>query len=188
MDIKYKPLRQCISCRKVRPKEDLLRFVKAPPAKAVFDGLQILQGRGIYVCPDTVCLNDAYRSKKARTALFRKQESVDEIIREVRETLLKEIEKDIIVCKKMGYLDDTRMGDGTIRQEDLVLLYGDDPSAEKVKMRTAARAGGGRCFSLPEGCGGCEQVHIVRHACPKAFRLAINLQKYEMLSSKGQTI
>ena len=46
------PMRTCVGCRKVRPKDELVRIVDSP------DGLRIdpsgkLNGRGVYVCPNS---------------------------------------------------------------------------------------------------------------------------------------
>lgn len=53
------PLRTCIACREARPKEALLRFVRAPSGELGFDVKGAIEGRGAYTCPDEVCVQKA---------------------------------------------------------------------------------------------------------------------------------
>lgn len=188
MDSRHQPLRQCIGCRKVRQKKELLRFVKILSAEPVFDSGNEIQGRGFYLCPDERCFTEAYRNRRIRNTYFRGREQIDELIREVQEALLKMIEQDIIRCKYMGYLQDSRSEAKTIREDDLVLFSCDNPPEEKVRMHTAARTGGARFILLPAEYGHRNQCLIVNRECPFVSRLARNLQKYEVLSSKGLAI
>jgi predicted RNA-binding protein YlxR (DUF448 family) len=185
VDSRNQPLRQCVGCRKVRSKEDLLRFVRNPSAEAVFDRESRLEGRGFYLCPSEQCFVKAYRNKRIRANYFRKREQINELIYEVREELLNMIKKDLIRCKKMAYLKDGPCKDNTIREDDLVLYCLDNPPEEKVRTHTAARAGGSKAYRLPDGCECSSPCLIVSRECPIAPRLAMNLQKYGLLSSKG---
>ncbi len=185
MDSRHQPLRQCVGCRKVRPKTELLRFVRNSSAEAVFDREGRLEGRGFYLCPGEQCFAKAYRNKRIRTVYFRKREQVNELIYEVRENLLDMIKKDLIRCKKMAFLTDGLSKENTIREDDLVLYCNDNPPEKKVGMHTAAQAGGVKVYHLPEGCECSSPCLIVGRECPIAPRLSMNLQKYDLLSSKG---
>ena len=63
------PMRQCLGCREMKPKGDLIRVVRAP------DGIQITlddrgkaPGRGAYVCPNPACLKKAVKSRALERA------------------------------------------------------------------------------------------------------------------------
>ncbi|HNY65878.1 MAG TPA: YlxR family protein [Deltaproteobacteria bacterium] len=188
MDSRHQPERQCIGCRAVRPKEDLLRFVKTGAPHAVFDRDCRLGGRGFYLCPDEKCFREAHRNKKTRAAYFRKQDSFEDMIREVRETILKSIEKDLILSKEMGYLLDARSEEISLG-EDGALVVSCTPPDGNGEMHTTARPLKARRFLLPAAaCGSLVQSYIVSGRFPMLKRLTMNLQKYEMLSSKGPAL
>lgn len=189
MDSKHRPHRKCIGCRKARPKEELLRFVKSDAGQAVFDGDCSRGGRGFYLCPGAACFDEAHRNRKTRAAYFRKQDTVREAIVEIQETILKFIEKDLILCKKTGYLGDARNGETPPGESELVLVATDRSPEEKGEMHTAAQFSQTRIFSLPASIGGpAGGCAVVRKGFPLAKRLAMNLQKYETLSSKGPAL
>ena len=185
MDSRHQPQRQCVGCRKVRPKTELLRFVSRPSAEAVFDREGRLEGRGFYLCPGEQCFVKAYKNKRVRSSYFRKREQVNELIYEVREELSNMIKKDLIRYKKTAYLKDGLCEEKTIREDDLILYRSDNPPEEKVGMHTAARAGRAKVYRLPKGCECSSPCLIVSSERPIAPRLAMNLQKYDLLSSKG---
>ena len=66
------PVRTCAGCRARRPKEDLIRVVRAPdgivrlaePAKN-----EGLGGRGAYTCPDERCIRRAFETGRLRRVL-----------------------------------------------------------------------------------------------------------------------
>ena len=57
------PLRQCVGCREMKPKKELIRVVRSPEGAVSLDFRGKLPGRGAYVCPDSACLA---RARKAR--------------------------------------------------------------------------------------------------------------------------
>ena len=80
------PLRQCLGCREMKPKKELLRVVCTPEGTVTLDLRGKANGRGAYVCPNTECLKRAIRSK----ALSRAFDT--EIPQEVYDSLLEEME------------------------------------------------------------------------------------------------
>ena len=46
------PLRQCVGCREMKPKKELIRVVKSPEGEVSLDFKGKKPGRGAYVCPD----------------------------------------------------------------------------------------------------------------------------------------
>ena len=188
MDVRHIPVRQCIGCRIVASKERLLRFMKTPSGTAVFDGDNKHPGRGFYLCPDEKCLREAFRNKRIRAEYFRKRESVDEVIREVQDIILKAIEKNVKLCEKMGYLHGIPEDEKLIRGDDLVLISYDNPPEEKANVHTTALSRGLKTFYLPSIFEEGSRGFLVHHGCPMISMLEMDLQKYGKLSSKGLAV
>ena len=58
------PLRQCLGCREMKPKGELIRVVKSPQGEVSLDFRGKKPGRGAYLCPNPQCLK---RIKKAKS-------------------------------------------------------------------------------------------------------------------------
>lgn len=58
------PLRICIGCQEKKPKKELLRVVRTPEGKVVFDITGKKAGRGAYLCPLQHCLKKAIKGKR----------------------------------------------------------------------------------------------------------------------------
>jgi len=57
------PMRQCLGCREMKPKPELIRVVRAPDGGAItLDFKGRAPGRGAYLCPDPACLKKAVKS------------------------------------------------------------------------------------------------------------------------------
>ena len=65
---KKQPLRQCLGCREMKPKRELLRVVKPPEGDVHLDLKGKANGRGAYVCPSRDCLKRAIKSKALERA------------------------------------------------------------------------------------------------------------------------
>ena len=61
--VKKIPQRQCVGCREMKPKKELIRVVKSPEGEISLDFKGKKPGRGAYVCPDEACLKKARKSK-----------------------------------------------------------------------------------------------------------------------------
>ena len=57
------PMRQCLGCREMKPKGELIRVVRSPEGEISLDFRGKKPGRGAYPCPDANCLA---RAKKGR--------------------------------------------------------------------------------------------------------------------------
>ena len=57
------PMRQCLGCREMKPKRELIRVVKSPEGEVSLDEKGKKPGRGAYVCPSAECLKRAVKSK-----------------------------------------------------------------------------------------------------------------------------
>ena len=62
------PMRQCLGCREMKPKKELIRAVRSPEGVVSLDFKGKLPGRGAYVCPDPVCLAKARKAKALERA------------------------------------------------------------------------------------------------------------------------
>ena len=68
MQQKKIPMRQCVGCREMKPKKELIRAVKSPEGTISLDFRGKAPGRGAYVCPDPACLKRAIKSKALERA------------------------------------------------------------------------------------------------------------------------
>lgn len=84
MEKKY-PLRQCLGCREMKAKKDLVRIVRTPEGTVEYDDRGKLNGRGAYVCKSSACFNKAVKTKAFERAL--NIELSDDIISSVRDIL-----------------------------------------------------------------------------------------------------
>ena len=62
------PMRQCLGCREMLPKKDLIRVVRSPEGAVSLDFKGKLPGRGAYVCPKQECLARARKSRALERA------------------------------------------------------------------------------------------------------------------------
>ncbi|MEG1633706.1 MAG: YlxR family protein [Oscillospiraceae bacterium] len=63
------PLRQCLGCREMKPKAELVRVVRSPEGEAVLDLKGKAPGRGAYICRDPACLKKAVKTRALNRAL-----------------------------------------------------------------------------------------------------------------------
>lgn len=57
------PLRQCVGCREMKSKRDMIRILKTPEGAFMLDPTGRKNGRGAYLCRDVQCLAKAKKSK-----------------------------------------------------------------------------------------------------------------------------
>ena len=62
------PLRQCLGCREMKPKKELIRVVRSPEGEISLDFHGKKPGRGAYLCPDPACLKKARKSRALERA------------------------------------------------------------------------------------------------------------------------
>lgn len=63
------PMRQCLGCREMKPKQSLVRVVRSPEGAISLDMKGKASGRGAYVCHDMDCLKKARKSKALERVL-----------------------------------------------------------------------------------------------------------------------
>ena len=62
------PLRCCVGCGEMKPKQDLVRVVRAADETISLDLIGKKSGRGAYLCKNAECLKKAKKSKKLQRA------------------------------------------------------------------------------------------------------------------------
>ncbi len=80
------PLRQCLGCREMKPKRELIRVVRSPEGAIALDPGGRANGRGAYLCPNPACLKRAVRSRALSRAF------ATEIPQEIYDALTLEME------------------------------------------------------------------------------------------------
>lgn len=63
------PMRQCLGCREMKPKKELIRIVRSAEGVLNLDPKGKMPGRGAYLCCDIQCLERAMKSKAVERAL-----------------------------------------------------------------------------------------------------------------------
>lgn len=66
--VKKIPQRQCVGCREMKDKKELIRVVKAPDDTISLDFGGKKPGRGAYVCRSVDCLKKARKSRALERA------------------------------------------------------------------------------------------------------------------------
>lgn len=61
-------MRQCLGCREMKPKKELIRVVRSPEGNISLDFKGKASGRGAYVCPNPQCLKKAIKAKALERA------------------------------------------------------------------------------------------------------------------------
>ena len=62
------PMRQCLGCREMKPKKELIRVVHSPEGAIGLDFKGKANGRGAYICPQPECLKKAIKAKALERA------------------------------------------------------------------------------------------------------------------------
>lgn len=62
------PMRQCLGCRTMFPKKELIRVVRSPQGELSLDFKGKAAGRGAYICPNAECLKKARKSRAIERA------------------------------------------------------------------------------------------------------------------------
>ena len=79
------PMRQCLGCREMKPKPELLRVVRSPEGEISLDLKGKKPGRGAYICRSAACLRRAVKSQALSRAL--ETQIPDEVMERLAETL-----------------------------------------------------------------------------------------------------
>ena len=66
--VKKIPQRQCVGCREMKPKKELIRVVRSPEGEVSMDATGKKPGRGAYVCHNVECLRKARKTRALERA------------------------------------------------------------------------------------------------------------------------
>jgi len=184
--VKYKegPIRQCVSCRGLFPKKDLLRFVRNRDGEeiALFDDRQNLQGRGYYLCPKQSCFLRAWKNKKTKT-LFRDEPTMKHMLKTVRDVILNSVEGGnsfhLSVNDVLSHKHEVSCPDEVIQALE---------DRDNLKIQLVLKEQGAQVFFLSDEALKGTECLVITENMLKKFPILRNLQFYERLSSKGQVL
>lgn len=68
------PMRQCVGCREMKAKKDMIRIIKTTAedeaeSRILLDTTGRKNGRGAYICPNSECLKTAIKNKGLERSL-----------------------------------------------------------------------------------------------------------------------
>ena len=63
------PTRQCVGCREMKAKKELIRVIRTAEDTVEIDVSGKKNGRGAYICPDAECLRIAMKNKSLERSL-----------------------------------------------------------------------------------------------------------------------
>lgn len=81
------PMRQCIGCREMKNKKEMMRVLRTPENEIILDATGRKNGRGAYICRSMECLDKAVKNHGLERSLK------TGIPQEVYEDLKKEFEE-----------------------------------------------------------------------------------------------
>lgn len=84
------PMRQCIGCKEMKSKRELLRIIRTPEGELLLDLTGKKNGRGAYLCRDNQCFVKAKKSKALERSF---QMSISQEVYESLEREWKEVEE-----------------------------------------------------------------------------------------------
>lgn len=64
------PMRQCVGCREMKEKRELIRVVRSPEGIVSLDPTGKKSGRGAYVCKSADCLKKAIKTRALERAFM----------------------------------------------------------------------------------------------------------------------
>lgn len=86
--VKRIPQRMCVGCRQMRNKKDLIRVVRTPELEIMIDRTGKKSGRGVYICPNAECFNQAVKGKRLQKSL--EQDIPESVLEELKRELVED--------------------------------------------------------------------------------------------------
>ncbi len=62
------PMRQCLGCREMKPKREMIRVVRSSEGEVSLDYRGKAPGRGAYICPNPACFRKAVKTRALERA------------------------------------------------------------------------------------------------------------------------
>ncbi len=79
------PQRQCIGCREMKNKPDMIRVIRTPEGEIRIDATGRMNGRGAYICRSGACLRASIRNHGLERSL--RTSIPEEISRQLEEEM-----------------------------------------------------------------------------------------------------
>jgi uncharacterized protein len=178
------PLRQCCVCKKVHPKEKLMRLIKPQTGNTLYDHSAIMNGRGTYICPETGCLDKIIKGKNSQLGFSK--ETITGFKEEIKTKIILEILRAMKVCFKMGYMQKT--ADQPIDPKDF-LIVGNDNTSGSDKLLEKAQNLGIKIFNLQENCSNIfVGTAIIKGSWPMQKKMQRDMERIQSLSSRGAVL
>jgi predicted RNA-binding protein YlxR (DUF448 family) len=175
------PLRQCCACKKVLPKDKLMRLIKPQTENSFYDHSARMNGRGIYICPTAGCLEKTIKGKNSRRSFIKVD--IEGFKEEIKSMIFYEIIKGMKLCCKMGYMQ--KSAEEPIDSKDY-LIAGNDKMADSQKLFEKARMFGIKIFNVQGKCGDTFiETAIVKGSWPMHEKMLRNLERFQSLSFRG---
>ena len=67
--VKHSPLRKCVGCQEMKPKQEMLRVIRTPEGVLEADATGRKNGRGAYLCKSLACFELAVKNKGLQRSL-----------------------------------------------------------------------------------------------------------------------
>ncbi len=79
------PLRMCVVCREMLPKDSLVRVIKTKEGEVFIDSSKKANGRGAYICTSERCRERLIKTRALQRALSTEipEEVIDSIMKEL---------------------------------------------------------------------------------------------------------
>ncbi len=87
MKTKKIPMRRCVGCMESKPKKELIRVVNNKDNEFFLDPTGKANGRGVYLCNKSECLNKAMKKNAISRSLGKEvpKEDLERITKELKE-------------------------------------------------------------------------------------------------------
>jgi predicted RNA-binding protein YlxR (DUF448 family) len=181
------PQRQCIGCRKVRRKKELIRLVFLPSGQIAFDRTHTGQGRGIYLCPESYCFVCAYKNKRWKKH-FQDINHLEDLFRGIQNVLLNAIKRYFALGLKTQSLKDTKGEIENIQKEDVVIVNRDITPDQREKIYKKAQKRRAELIDIQGDCMMGTASVVIKNNFPMITHLKRDLRLYKKLSTKGLVI
>lgn len=181
------PHRQCIGCRGVFPKGELLRFIHDGSGSAMFDEMQRLEGRGKYLCPQQDCMARAWKNRKGKT-LLKDENTAQKLVPAVCDSLMVSVERLLESSKNERLMSRSCDDEKSLEAGDVVLIRDDITWQGRSVLTEIADTRGAKVFAVPPKVLNWAERRVIKKHSPKISPIVRNLRLYERLSFKGREL
>ena len=131
------PERTCVGCQQTRPKGQLVRLVCGPTGQLLIDPQGKLPGRGVYICAQRSCAEQAVKGARLREA-FRHEVTpcpVDELVRAMASVMEERALACIRIARKAGRVVSgyTQVSRALTHEPVACLLVAEDTARDRLR-------------------------------------------------------